>query len=452
MDKEIYRSENDLLVFISSVMNAEMEKARTFAVGAIERVEFGRPWAFEFTPASSETADDAYLRKVREADFVVWLAGSKTTRPVINEINEAIASSRRILVFKLPAEQRDSATQAMIDQVGNYTKWHEVGKIEDLPKSITDAFSDEIVRSVRNPIAPNRRQKLRQDIRLSISRCKQALVSLGVDDPIGEEMANDTQRGHFLNMPAPGVYTVVGEQGSGKTLALERLLQATAVDAGEDFSYPFPIFIRARDLTEPVNRHVEEGLKSYTDPYNPRVLLLIDGVDELGSSHATEIFQQLTAYAGANPEARVVSTARPLPRLELPGRQIELPPLDDEDSLSLLEKVLGRPLNPHDMNRWPKSISDARRLPLFAVMIGALLRHNPDLNLASPGQAIGQVADLLLRRVEDNSEELDRLLQDLAIKSTSSGTRVQATSITPIRARQLLLREFSISRRRLGFS
>ena len=440
MNREVYRSENDLLVFISSRMNDEMEPARRIAVDTIKRVEFGRPWAFEFTPASSESADDAYLRKVREADFVVWLVGSKTTRPVINEINEAIASARKMLVFKLPVEQRDSLTQEMIDRVGIYTKWDEVRRIEDLSKSITEAFSDEIVRAVRNPMAPSRRHKLQQDVRLSISRCRETLVSLSVDEAVSEEMANDRERGNFLKLPTPGVYTVVGEQGSGKTLAVERLFQAAAVDAGEDSSRPFPIFIRARDLTGPVNNHVEERLRSYTDPYNPRVLLLIDGVDELGSGHAMDIFHQLTAYADANPEATVVSTTRSLPGLKIPGKQIAMGPLDDDESLGLLEKVLGRPLGPPEMHRWPQSIRDARRLPLFAVMIGALLRHNPDLTFASPGQIIGQVADLLLQQVEDNSEELDRLLQQLAVQSIYSGTRVQGNSITALRARQALLR------------
>ena len=440
MNQEIHRSENDLLVFISSRMSGEMEQARLIAVDAIKRVQFGRPWAFDVTPASSESAEGAYLRKVREADFVVWLVGSETTQPVVNEINEAIASSRKMLVFKLPVEQRDARTNELIDRVGIYAKWNEVGSIEDLSKSIAEAFSDEIVRAVRNPIAPGRRQKLHQDVRLSMSRCKEALVSLGVDEAVAEEMANDRERGNFLKLPTPGVYTVVGEQGSGKTLAVERLFQAAAVDAGEDSSRPFPIIIRARDLIGPVNNHVEEGLRSYTDPYNPRVLLLIDGVDELGSSRAIDIFQQLTAYAGANPGATVVSTARSLPGLKVPGKQIVMGHLDDDESLGLLEKVLGQPLGPPEMHRWSQSIRDARRLPLFAVMIGALLRHNPDLTFASPGQIIGQVADLLLKQVENDSEELDRLLQQLAVESIYSGTRVQANSITLIRARQSLLR------------
>ena len=139
-------------------------------------------------------------------------------------------------------------------ELASYAKWEEVDSIEDLSKSITKAFSDEIVRAVRNPIAPGRRQKLLQDVRFSISRCKEALVSLGVVEAVAEEMANERERGNSLKLSSPGVYTVVGEQGSGKTLAMERLFQAAAVDASEDSSCPFPVFIRARDLTGPVQQ------------------------------------------------------------------------------------------------------------------------------------------------------------------------------------------------------
>ena len=417
-----------------------METVRKIAVETINKVEFGRPWAFEFTPASSGSAEDAYLRKVREADFVVWLVGSETTQPVANELNEAITFSRKLLVFKLPAGQRDSLTCQLLDRVGNYTKWDEVNSIEDLSTRITKAFADEIIRAIRNPTTPSRMQMLQQDVRLSISRCKETLVSLGVDELVSEALANERDRGNLLKLPFSGIYTIVGEQGSGKTLALERLFQSAAEGAGQDSTRPFPIFIRARDLRGSVANHVEQCCRNHADPYNPHVLLLVDGVDELGSSRATDIFHQLTAYASANAEATVVSTARPLPGMTLPGKRIEMEPLEEEESLRLLEKVLGRGLGPPDMYRWPQSIRDVRRTPLFTVMIGALLRHNPDLTFASPGQIIGQVADLLLKQAEDNSEELDGLLQQLAVESLNSGTRVQANSVTSVRAKQSLLR------------
>ena len=152
MKKDVSRSENNLLVFISSRMNSEMEPARKIAVEAVKRVEFGRPWAFECTPANTETAEDTYLRKVREADFVVWLVGAETTQPVVDEVNEAIAFARRLLAFKLPAEQRDSKTEDLLDRVGDYAKWRSVDCIENLSDSISESLADAMVQAVQKPI------------------------------------------------------------------------------------------------------------------------------------------------------------------------------------------------------------------------------------------------------------------------------------------------------------
>ena len=440
MSKDVSRSENNLLVFISSRMNSEMEPARKIAVEAVKRVEFGRPWAFECTPANTETAEDTYLRKVREADFVVWLVGSETTQPVVDEINEAISSDRRLLVFKLPAEQRDSKTEDLLERVGKHVKWKNVDRIESLSDSISGSFADALVQAVRNPFIPARRQKLLQDIRLSVSRCKEPLLSLGVEESVADEMANDRDLGNVLETPATGAFTVVGEQGSGKSLAVERLFQRAAADAAEDSSQPFPIIVRARDLTGPLTKFIEESLHGYTDPYNPRVLFIIDGVDELGPSRATDILRQVAAYVDANSEATVISTTRALPGIGVTDQQLKIEALEDKESLSLVERVLGRPIEPRDMHLWPQSIREARRIPLFAVMIGTLLRDQPDLSFASSGQVIGQVADQLLRHEEDNPEELDRLLQILAAKAIESGTRVDPDAITPVRAKQAMLR------------
>ena len=439
MSKGVFRSENNLMVFISSRMNDEMEPARKIAVKAISQVEFGRPWAFEFTPASAESVEDAYLRKVREADFVVWLAGAETTQPVVDEVNEAISSNRRLLVFKLPAEQRDSQTQELLDLVGRHVKWSEVDCIEDLHVSISDSIADAMIHAVRNPFAPARRKKILQDIRFSVSRCKEQLLSLGVEATIAEEMADDRATGDVLDAPTSGAWNVVGEQGSGKSLAVERLFQRAATDAAEESSRPFPIFLRARDLRGPLTEHIDESLQDYADPYDPRILLIIDGVDELGSNRAADIFRQVAAYADANPEAIVVATTRLLPGVGITDQQITLDPLNDEESVRLIQRVLGRPIEARDMYRWPQSIREARHIPLFAVMIGALLRHDPDLSFANSGQIIERVAEQLLMHEEDNPEELDRLLQMLAFKAIESGTRVDPNAITLVRARQALL-------------
>ena len=73
-------------------MNDEMAEARENTVETIRGMDFGRPWAFEYTPAVSQPSDDTYLRMVRRADLVIWLVGSETTQPVMAEINTAISA------------------------------------------------------------------------------------------------------------------------------------------------------------------------------------------------------------------------------------------------------------------------------------------------------------------------------------------------------------------------
>ena len=92
-----------------------------------------------------------------------------------------------------------------------------------------------------------------------------------------------------------------------------------------------------------MTKHIEECLQGYAAPYNPRVLVIIDGVDELGSSRAMDIIRQIAAYVDANSEATLVATTRLLPGMSVTGQIVKLSPMEDEESLSLMQKVLGRP-------------------------------------------------------------------------------------------------------------
>ena len=145
-DDILVHSESNLLVFISSVTD-ELKWARDEAVRTFERFPCTQPWAFEYTPASSESADDAYLKKAKDADLLVWLVGSQTTQPVVNEINARIATGRRLLVFKLPAEDRDPLTRKLLTTVSGYCKWQKVNSGPALREALTASLSDEIARA-----------------------------------------------------------------------------------------------------------------------------------------------------------------------------------------------------------------------------------------------------------------------------------------------------------------
>ena len=66
----------------------DLQWARDEVVNIVGDTPFLAPWLFEYTPASSEALSDGYLRKVRDADFLVWLVGENTTTPVQREIRD----------------------------------------------------------------------------------------------------------------------------------------------------------------------------------------------------------------------------------------------------------------------------------------------------------------------------------------------------------------------------
>ncbi|MCY4075737.1 MAG: DUF4062 domain-containing protein, partial [Acidobacteria bacterium] len=209
----LVRGESDLLVFISSVMTKEMELARMTAVQTLRDLPFSRPWAFEYTPANSEEVTDAYLRKVEEADFVVWLVGVGTSQPVIDEINACIASGGRLLAFKFEPDDADETTRALITTVSDYAKWHAVPSPDAFAECLRETIADELVRALRDPALPIRRRRLNELLRLSVAKCKQAWSTLGVPRDLAAELAADRDLGSVLQLPDSGVQVIVGEMG-----------------------------------------------------------------------------------------------------------------------------------------------------------------------------------------------------------------------------------------------
>ena len=122
MSEMVTRSgEPPLSAFVSSILNDEYLWARQ----AAEEVLCSKgwtPWAFEHTPAGSEELVEGYLRKVREADIVVWLCGRATTVPVAKEIRTAIDHNRRILILRITPDRSDVATEDLIRDVGTSTR------------------------------------------------------------------------------------------------------------------------------------------------------------------------------------------------------------------------------------------------------------------------------------------------------------------------------------------
>ena len=71
-------------------------------------------------------------------------------------------------------------------------------------------------------------------------------------------------------------------------------------------------------------------------------LVVIDGLDEVGTANANRLLGDVLPYVEANPNVTVVVTTRPLPGLVYSGQRIDVPVLDEQGVLQLISKVAGR--------------------------------------------------------------------------------------------------------------
>ena len=430
------KSEPDLLMFISSVMDDELSPARNSAAATIQDMDFGRPWAFECTPASSEAASDAYLRKVEEADFVIWLVGSRTTQPVVNEVHRCLATHGRLLIFKLPASERDEETETLLKEAGQVVKWKDVGSLPTLGSEIKLALRDEMIRALRDPLGRTRNQSLARARDRSLADCVVSLLALGVDEDVANNLVYEEGVGHDLDELGLGLHVVTGPQGSGKTLAAHRLFQSAVQRALDDASEAFPILINTADLLGGLWETIDDRCRGNVDPQTQPLMVILDAVDERGTREATTLVRQMESYANANLRTTLVTTTRPLTNFVHSGTTIEIPALDDQQLVNLVAEVSGSPPENIDPRFWRNSLRETSRFPLFAIMIGVWLRENPQVGDLSRRELVEHLGQATLGDSAGESEETDRLLQILATKAVNYGTRVRLHEVTPSLSRQ----------------
>ena len=438
-DEIIQQSEPEFLVFISSRQSPEMVEARRQAYEVIDEFPLTRPWAFENMPASSEAAREHYLRYAYEADFVIWLVGRETTPAVVDEIHACMSVQGSLLAFLLPSNCRDIQTDQLINEVSGYVKWRPVESLGNLGANIRAALQDEIIRAVRNPNPPGRLPWLSRQREETIYRCKGSWTALGVPDDVAEELARDRSIGHELKKPAGEITMIVGDQGVGKTLALQRLYQNAIDQALKDSSKPFPIFANASAIIGSLSDYVERAAMNYAFPANQPTLILIDGLDEGGRDSANRLLDDAVPYVEANPNMTMAFSARSLPGTRVVGHRVEIPALDDEGILGLISKVAGRTVEMREIRAWSESVRDAAKRPLFSVMIGAELREGNHVPGTRPIDLVDRLADRVLNDAGDRRGDVDTLLQTLAVKAVDSGGGVHRSEVSPKRADQILL-------------
>lgn len=426
-NEQIRPSEDPLMVFISSRQDPEMCRARELAINEVDKYPGMKVWAFEDAPASSDDARDRYIGNAEKADLVIWLIGSTTTTPIVEEVSACMRNQGRLLAFKLPATERNEDTEALIQKVSEYATWKMVEHVEDLPTHIRASLIDEMLRRFRDPAPVNHDLFLKQKLRESIAEAKRLWTTLGVPDDIADDLADDHLVGHKLIIPNKGTLTVNARQGAGKTLAAQRLYQLALQNRLQDHSQPLPIFLNARNISGDLKDQIEGYTREHGSVYTQRVLVIIDGLDETGRHKANRLLNQARSYTDANQHAAAVVMTRPLPGLQPAGEVLDLRECNEEEFLFIVSKIAGRQVNKAEI----RFRAYQNRLPLFATIVGAYLRQPMPMRGRTTSQMVSEMIRRVLDDILDNLGDTEEFLKRLAVASITSGESVEKALVAP---------------------
>ena len=407
------------MAFVSSRIHDETTWARDAVDEVLERPSFIVPWIFEHTPASSQEVDEGYLEKVRDADLVIWLIETETTDPVRNEITTAVQSSLPILMFRTTQGSSDAPTESLITRVGG--KYDRVLGADDLKNKLHLALSDEIVRAWRKAGRSPRPALFSAARAHSRARCIERWLAVGVPLTIAERFADDASIGLLRVAPfASNRFAVLmAEMGAGKSLAAERVFLED-LGRAEKTGGNVPIFLDAKEVPGTIAAHLERinlGTMSATPD-----LIVIDGLDEAPVGRRSMLAREALRMTLAHRSLRVLVTCRPLPELSptLDSFVVDLEPLSEEESLTLISQVSENRVSKFAFFDFPKSFLEAIRRPLFAILAGVTQREQT-LTPLPQGRLLEKLVLLSLGRTNAHRESADPLLRKLARLTMDGG-------------------------------
>lgn len=417
------QGEAPLRAFISSVMTSELEWARKEATRALHIPGLVLPWAFEFTPASSEQVDKGYLRHVRESELVIWLVGSTTSDPVCDEVHEALASQRRLLIFLLPAPAKDTRTENLLREVGRRAKYATLGNTSELRPHLVAAFKDEVIRAFRGRSSLGRTGLLEAAYVESRARCIDRWVSAGVPFDLAADLADDERVAsvgtQLCRDGRQGLITLSGGMGVGKSLTADRFFQEAVRQALEGKSTRVPVYLQAAAITGDLKTALLAGTQGIGNPTLQGTSAVLDGLDDVDQPTAHNVLSQ----------ARVLSLSLPNSAFLLASHNgisvddvesVTVHPLDDADSAALFSRISGLRTFPIDRLRWPSSIKDVVSRPLFTILLGIYLRDRHQ-EPHSDGELVAFLVERSLAHASRPARDVAPLLERLAVHNIDRG-------------------------------
>jgi len=262
-------------------------------------------------------------------------------------------------------------------------------------------------------------------LRRSRARCIARWQGTGVNEEDAITLADDPSVGApppDIRL-APGKLTVlIGEMGAGKSLIVERLFQTAIQEAKENPGAAIPIFFKASQLQRDraLEQVIQEVTRGLCNPITHCTLVLIDGVDETGTSNAIRLLEEARLLVHMGWQITIVIASRPIPDFATAKEAIKVPLLPKEAAEALVSRLARRHI--HGLARGlTQSVQDAIRRPLFAVLLGTYLReHNAQLP-RSKEQLLSDLVERSLHPLGSNVIRAKQWLERLAVASIDRG-------------------------------
>lgn len=217
-------------------------------------------------------------------------------------------------------------------------------------------------------------------LRRSVARCETRWLAAGVEPALAKDLAEDDHLGE----PAPEMLpsaerpliVLQAEVGAGKSLVSERALQQAARRFENEPRAPIPCWLRVKDLQTDIETAVVSQTKDLGDIHEHGCFVVLDGADEPGVGKADEALQQARTLVRTLSHTEVLLSSRPLPPFNDAPEIVLVPRLSEGEAMAIVARISGQDITPGRASTWAKSLQDAIRRPLFAVLLGVFLRQN----------------------------------------------------------------------------
>jgi len=143
----IAETETPIKVFVSSVMSELTDERETIA-DAIRKLLITKPWLFEQSPPSSNSAEETYLNQVKQADIFILIIGRRISDAVIKEYETAKSANKPILAF-IKSGEKDDSSKNLINTISEDIKWGEFSTKEELFEFAQAAISIELIKGYK---------------------------------------------------------------------------------------------------------------------------------------------------------------------------------------------------------------------------------------------------------------------------------------------------------------